>query len=224
MRKTLVMLTAGLMSAQVMGARQVSAQDASVRPGKVAQISFRLATATPTRGFEKTTAARATWYIAPRTALSGGDVASTRVTEVRGKSALVMSLSKESAGRLNRILQKSGAEHLAAYDGRNMLFVGAVSLSERDGTATVSGLTAKQASELTRVLSVRPIASGGATMTVVTERAHVGSGESVALHIFVDNAIDLRAYQTTLAIRGGHGEYNRHPTIVGASVYAYPHA
>ena len=28
---------------------------------------------------------------------------------------------------------------------------------------------------------------------------------------------------TTLAIRGGHGEYNRHPTIIGDRVFAYPH-
>lgn len=203
MRKTMVILTAGLMSAQVMGAEQVSAQGSSVRSGKVAQISFRVATATPTRGFEKTTAGRATWYIAPRTVLSGGDVATTRVIEVRGGSDLVMSLSKESAGRLNSMLLKSGADHVAAYDGRNMLFVGGVSVSAQEHTATVTNLTAAQAGELTRVLSGRPIASDGATMTVVAERAQIGSGESVTLHIFVNNAIDLRAYQTTLGIRGG---------------------
>lgn len=207
MRKTMVMFTAGLMLAQVMAAGQASAQGSSVRPAKAGEISFRAATSTPVRGFEKTTAGRATWYIAPRTVLSGGDVASTRVIEVRGGSDLVMSLSKESAGRLNRMLQKSGADHLAAYDGGNMLFIGAVSVSARDGTATVTGLTATQAGELTRVLSARPIASDGATMTVVAERAQIGSGESVVLHLFVNNAIDLRAYQTTLSIRGGSAGY-----------------
>lgn len=199
----MVILTAGLMSAQMMGAGQVSAQNSSVRPGKLGELSFRAATSTPTRGFEKTSAGRATWYIAPRTVLSGGDVAAARVIEVHGGSDLVMSLSKESASRLNRMLQKSGADHLAAYDGRSMLFVGAVSVSAQDGTATVSGLTATQAGELTRVLSARPIASNSATMTVVTERAQIGLGESVVLHLFVNNALDLRAYQTTLSIRGG---------------------
>ena len=31
-------------------------------------------------------------------------------------------------------------------------------------------------------------------------------------------------HPTALATRGGHGEYNRHPTIVGERVYAYPYA
>ncbi len=32
------------------------------------------------------------------------------------------------------------------------------------------------------------------------------------------------SHKTGLAVRGGHGEYNRHPTIVGGTVYTWPYA
>ena len=33
-----------------------------------------------------------------------------------------------------------------------------------------------------------------------------------------------RDHDTALAVRGGHGEFNRHPTLIGGLAYTWPHA
>ncbi|GAG22651.1 unnamed protein product, partial [marine sediment metagenome] len=202
MRKATAVMTAVMVGVFVLGSASVQAD--SVRSGKQKPLSFRLATTSPTQGFEAMSLGDGeTVYVASRAALAGGAVASAEAIEARKGSDLELSLTAEGVRRMGAVTRKSGADHLAIFSQGKLMAVGGMKFDAAGARLVVSGLSPDQTGRVIRLVGGSSFAPGQAVMTLVPSQSRVQPGRAVTVDIFIRGVADLRTYQVTVEVTGG---------------------
>ena len=193
MRKTTI-----LMAALVAGVAWTAAargDDRATRATKVAGVSFRAASTTPTTGYDQAAFDGKTLYIAPQTLITGEQVTGVRTQQVEGGAAMSLSLTEQAAGRLSG---KGAADHVAVFVDSQLITVGG--LSVQGGAATITGLTSGQAERVSKLLTRGPVAPSAAAITVVP--VSQANGDYV-FDAYAQNVSGVRTYQVKLVAAGG---------------------
>ncbi len=199
MMRRFVMLTAALL----VGVGFIGLESARAdRPAKGDQVTLRLATDVPTRGMEKITVGDRTLFISGKAGISGRDVVSTEAIESRDGSDVELSLTKAGAARLAGLMKDAGTNQAVLFSGRKALMAGTISFSSDQGIATITGLNADDAQQLSQMIQGRR-SIGGPTLTVVANTTSIAPDGAVTLDVFVSGVASLRTYQTKLGISGG---------------------
>ncbi len=227
MRMTLTVGAVALVGLGLMGQPAARAQSDSRQSITSTPLTFRLATTSPVRGFEKMTLANGrAIYVSSRVVLAGNEVVSTDTINVRGGSDVDMALTAEGSRRLADAMNKYNANQLAIFQQGQLLAAGSVDLSGRDGTATISGLSEAQASQLTGLVrgDVQPL---GAAITLVASQTTARPGDIISVDVFARGVSDVRTYQVALETTGGRSgrleladlsvDHSRPEYIFGAS-------
>jgi len=173
------------------------------RPAKGDQITLRLATDVPTRGMEKINVGGRTLFVSGKAGISGRDVVSTESIESRDGSDVELSLTKAGADRLAGLMQAAGTSQVVLFSGRQALMAGTISFDSDQSIATITGLNADDAQQLSQMIQGRRAIGNGPTLTVVANTASIAADGAVTLDIFVSGVASLRTYQTKLGISGG---------------------
>ena len=205
MRKATALLAMTMMGVWVTGDANARADSDSLQSDRSSPVSFRLATTTPTRGFEKMTISKSALYVAPRATLSGDSVTSADAIDARSGTDVEMTVRPEVVGKLAATMRKLGADWLAAFAGGRPVAAGKVELNTTDGKVTITGLPQRTARRLARVLNGASITSLGPAIKLVPSAPSVRPGGVVAVDIFASNIPNLRTYQMTLDVQGGAG-------------------
>lgn len=192
MRKVTALWTMAMFCFGVMGVQAAWAE------GDQSPVSFRLASTTPVRGFEKMTAGGETVYVASKAALSGVEVTFAEAVDGTG---LELALTDGTAGRLKGVMQKRGADRLAIFVGGRLLTTATPTIHADGDRAVLSGLASEHANRVARVLNGEALA--GPTIVLVPSRSTMRSGESLTVDLFLRGGTGVRTYQTGLAITGG---------------------
>ena len=205
MRKVMAVVAAAVVAVGVVNVVLAGSRTDSPRAGKQGVVSFRLASTSPTRGFEAMTFGDdRTVYVAPQAALSAGAVVSAEAIATRNGSDVSLSLTDESAVRLGALLDKGVADQLAIFVGDQLVSSGTFSFDAGSGRATIFGLSSADARRVTRVINRRRNAPVGTAITLVPSQTTIEPGEVVTLDIFVTGGVsDLRAYQLAVEISEG---------------------
>lgn len=180
---------------------QVALGQRSVRDGKHAAVNLRLASSTPTAGFEAMSMrGGGTIYVAPRGALTSVDIRTASSVEVRDGTDVVLQLTGSASDRLASLMQKQAIDQLAVFTSGKLTATGSIELDPADGRLVLSGLSSGQADRLTRLLGVD---TSGPVVEVVALNSSVAPGGMVAVDVFLSNVENLRAFQMTLKTGGG---------------------
>jgi hypothetical protein len=192
-----------MMGVWVTGNESARADGDAIRPAASHPLSFRLATTTPIRGFERMTISKSALYVAPRVALSGDSVSSAAAIDARSGTDVEMTVRPEVVGKLAATMRKFGADWLAAFAGERPVAAGKVTLNTTDGKVTINGLSQRVAKRLARVLNGDSIAALGPTIKLAVSAPSVKPGGTVTVDLFATNIPNLRTYQMALDIQGG---------------------
>lgn len=141
-------------------------------------------------------------YVSSRVILAGNEVVATDTISARGGTDVELSLTAEGARRLADAMNKSKANQLAIFQQGQLLAAGSVDLTGRDGTATISGLSDGQASQLTGLVrgDIQPL---GAAITLVASHTTARPGDIISVDVFARGVSDVRTYQVALETAGG---------------------
>jgi hypothetical protein len=203
MRNVLAVWTAALIGVGVVLSGSAHAQRDSLRTGKRASVSFRLARSVPTGNYERVTVSPdRTVYVAPGRSLSAGDVVSSDVIALQSGSDVILALTEQAARRFGAALDAQGADRLAVFVGGKVFAAGELSFDHTEGTLTLSGLSSPQAERLVRIIKGQASNPTDASVTLIPDRTVIQPGEEVTVGAFI-SAKNLRAYQLTLEAIGG---------------------
>jgi hypothetical protein len=192
----------GMAASTALAQREGLRQDGA-RAGKDAGVSFRLASATPARGYEAVTVGRdETLYVSPVTAIAPGDIVSTESLATRSGSDMSMTLTAEAAARLGDVLSKQPGDRVALYVSGQAVVSAGLRFDSNGGVATITGLSAAQAERVSSLMT-RGSGPSGPTLTAVASRAQIMPGETVNVDIYVSGVNELRTYQLTVDVTGG---------------------
>jgi hypothetical protein len=198
--RRMTMLTAALLVCVGFIGSESAQADRSTKGNK---ITLRLATDVPTRGMEKITVGGQTLYVSGKAGISGREVISTESIESRDGSDVELSLTKSGAARLADLLGADGTKQAVLFSGRKAIMAGSLSLSNDQGVATITGLNADDAEQLTQMIGGRHVIGSGPTLTVVANTTSIAPDSAVTLDIFITGVASLRTYQTKIDISGG---------------------
>ncbi|MFQ5495262.1 MAG: hypothetical protein ACE5EX_07750, partial [Phycisphaerae bacterium] len=158
-----VAVLAGVFSAAPPSAQ---AQRDSLRTTERLPVSLRLASTSPTRGFETIRVGDQTLYVSSRGALSGADVVSATSIDTRNGSDVEMSLTSAASDRLAGAMRTLGVTHVVVFANGKLVGAGAVELDARAGRAVVSSLSSAQAQRVTSLLNTKRRRVSGPTITM----------------------------------------------------------
>lgn len=171
------------------------------RDAKGSAVSFRLASRTPTQGYEKLTfGADQVLYVSPQSLWTATDVAAAQTQASRDGAAVELTLTDEATRRLATILGKpSGAEVAIFVDGK-LTAAGSLAADVGAGRVTVGGLSSGHAERVTKLVNGEVAVPAGPVFTVVPAGR---SGERYLVDVFVEGIVGLRSYQVALEAAGG---------------------
>lgn len=173
------------------------------RPAKDGKVTLRLASDTASRDLEKIKLGERTLYVAAKGSLSAGEVVSTESIASRDGSDVELTLTPAGADRLAELIETYGGDRAVLFSGRKAVVAGALSFDRASGVATITGLSADDADQFTRVIQNRTVIDNGPTMTVMADTTNIAPGDAVTVDVFVSGVPSLRSYQVKLAVSGG---------------------
>ena len=203
MRKGTAMMAALLVVTGVTGLASVRADGRSDRAAKGASLSFRVATAVPTAGFNKMVLRSGeVVYVSPTESFSNRDVRTSEMVAARSGEALSLSLTSDAARRLAADTRAVDADRLAIVKHGKLMAAGTIESVSSDGTR-ISGLPVGQASRLTRMLSAGQAVASGPVLTLVPHATSAAPGELFTVDVYVSGVSNLRTYQVAVDAFGG---------------------
>jgi hypothetical protein len=172
--------------------------DSRGRDSKGSAVSFRMASTTAVKGYDKMTVETdgSTVYVSPRPIWSGGEVVSAQTRD----SALELTLSSDTARRLESA--REGGDRVAVFVDGQLNSVG--TLSTNGGRATIKGLNSPSTERVMRLLNrVRPAPAPTPISAMVTLVPSGAEGDLHFVDVFVQGVTGLRTYQVSLVVDGG---------------------
>jgi len=198
-------LVAGLMGLGVSSAfaqRESIGKDAG-RSDKNAGISFRLGSATPSRGYEAVTVGRdLTLYVSPSAAIVPTDIVSSESLATRGGSDMALTLTPEASSRLSQAMAQQPGDQLVVFVNHVAVAAGTLRFDARANLATMTGLSEAQAQRVSSLIAKGGTPTGP-TLTVVPAQPSIQPGQMVNVDIFASHVPNLRTYQLTVQAEGG---------------------
>ncbi len=203
MRRVRRVLTATVLSIGVLGALTAQAQTESLRSSKRSPLELRLATTSPTAGYQAVTIDRdRTIYVAARGAIAQSDVLSATAIAVRGGSDIEVTLEEDAARRLSGSMSKHGVSHLAVFVHGKLHTFASVSVDANQ--ATLANVAEVQAKRLTQLIN-RSDVSGRPVIKLVPSQTSIAADGVLRVDAFLSGSVPgLRAYQVNLSVTGGN--------------------
>ena len=163
----------------------------NVHPVK-AEVAFKPASSTPAPGLKMITSSAGTFYVASDAVLSGADVQETQ--SLRRGTALSLVVGSDAAGRVADAM--AGTDRLAIIVDGVLVDAPRARASTSDGRVVLRDLSVGRSEHLDNVLSHTSVVGN---VPVITLRpTSVQSDGTFSVEVFVNNAIDLKAFQVNV--------------------------
>ncbi len=203
MRRVRRVTTATVLSVGVLGVLTAQAQTESLRSSGRSPLELRLATTSPTAGYQAVTIDRDhTIYVAARGAIAQSDVLSASAIAVRGGSDIEVTLKEDAARRLSSSMSKHEVSHLAVFVHGKFHTFASVSLDANQ--ATLANVAEGQAKRLTQLINRSSDGSGRPVIKLVPSQTSIAADGVLRIDAFLSgNVSGLRAYQVNLSVTGG---------------------
>jgi len=169
---------------------------ATVELAAAAEVTFMPATTVPTVGFKMLSTPSGRYYVGPGVILSNTDLNS--VASMRSGTGIELNVSQDLADELDGILRNT--ERLAAFvDGT---FVDAPLARVSDGKVLLNGLSKVGGEHLANLLNQVSADEDAPIYTVTTNATSVRPGDLITVDVFINNAVDLKAFQVRARATG----------------------
>jgi hypothetical protein len=169
---------------------------ATVQLAAAAEVTFMPATTVPTVGFKMLNTPAGRLYVGPGVVLSNTDLNS--VSSMRSGTGIELNVSQDLADELDGVLRNS--ERLAAFvDGT---FVDAPLARVSEDKVLLNGLSKIGGEHLANLLNQVSADEDAPIYTVTTNATSVRPGDMITVDVFINNAVDLKAFQVRARATG----------------------
>jgi hypothetical protein len=161
------------------------AADAKSPAAKGTSYSARLASLTPSAGYDEAVFGSSTIFVASNAALGAGEIVAARVNA----SDIVLTLTADGATKAATLVRSHSGARLAVFDAERVVGAPVIDSAMLKGTSLT--------------ISTAAITPTGPAINVVASKATAAPGELVTFDVFVSPVADLKGYQVALEAWGG---------------------